>query len=197
MTINARFSKLLPILSFIFWFFCLLYCEGFLRSCAVLLSVALHECGHLFAFLILGQNLPRLHFRTLGITLKPIRMLSYRNEAIIAFFGPLFNLLTAFLAAAARPTSAFADTLASVSFLLAGVHLLPMIPLDGGRISFALFHSCFGEKGARFAAALSFGTLCISLFFFLYFLLYYGTGLTPLFSVLLLFREQEKSRFDL
>lgn len=182
---------------FFFWFLCLFYFEGFLHALAVLTAVTLHECGHLFAFLILGEKRPLLRFCPLGITLTPRRMLSYRDEVTIAFFGPLFNLLTALLLIPLRKAFAFISVLRSISLLLAGVHFLPIFPLDGGRISLALSRSLLGERGVRFATCLSLITLCLSLFFFLYFLLYYGIGLTPLFSVLLLFREQGEATSSL
>ena len=197
MTVQRFLFKGLSALPFLSFSFFLFYCEGFLCACSVLFAIAFHECGHLFAFLILGEKLPRLRFHALGITLSPRRMLSYRDETIIALGGPLFNLLSALICIPFYHVFAFAAALSRISFLLAVVHLLPIVPLDGGRISFALCHSLFGESGARFAGALSFCTLCVSLFFFLYFLLYYGIGLAPLFSVTFLFCEQEKMRFDL
>lgn len=197
MKIRRFFLKSLSVLPILFWIFALFYCEGILKASAIILAIALHECGHLFAFFLLDERRPRLRIHALGITLTPRRMLSYRDEATVAFFGPLFNLLTSLLLIPFHSSFAFAAALSPISLLLAGVHLLPIIPLDGGRISLALSHSLLGEAGARFAAALSFVTLGASLFFFLYFLLYYGIGLTPLFSVLLLFREQEAHRFDL
>ena len=196
MLIKSFFANMMPLLSFLFWLPILCYCEGPLRALAVVLAVVLHECGHLFAFWLLGEKRPRLSFHALGFTLTPRRMLSYRHEAAVSLCGPLVNLLTA-LCSLPFSSLSFFSALSAISFLLAFVHLLPIIPLDGGRICFALSHARFGESGVRFAAALSRITLCIALFFFLYFLLYYGIGLAPLFSVLMLFHEQQPYRYDL
>lgn len=195
MTIRTLLFRCLSALPLCFFLPVLFYFEGTHGALAILLAVFLHECGHLFAFFLLGEKTPRLSLHAFGITLTPRRLLSYGREALIAFFGPLVNLATYFLCFSLD--TPFASALASSSLLLAGIHLLPIIPLDGGRVSFALLHSLFGETGIRFAAALSFTALCISLFFFLYFLLYYGVGLAPFFSVLLLFREQTPHRSDL
>ena len=187
MTIKGTLHKLLSALPVLFLFLFLFYFEGTCASLALLSAVFLHESGHLAAFLILGESIPRLAFRPLGITLTPRRMLSYGKEAFVAFGGPFLNLVVFLLSSYAK--GEFASALSSASLLLAGVHLLPIIPLDGGRISFALWHSFLGEKGVRIATLISFGSLCTALFFFLYFLLFYGIGLAPVFSLLLLFHE--------
>ena len=180
---------------FLLWASFLFYFEGFFTACAVCLAILFHECGHLTAFFLLSEKRPRLRFNPLGITLIPRRMLSYRHEAIIAFFGPLFNLLTALFFAPFRYSFELFEALTPISLFLFAVHLLPILPLDGGRILFALCSSLFGETGMRIASFISFIALCVSLFFFLYFLLYYGIGFTPLFSVFFLFCEQEKMNF--
>ena len=117
-------------------------------------------------------------------------MLSYEKEAFVCFGGPFANLAAFLCLLPLR--GAFPSALANVSLLLAATHLLPIIPLDGGRILFDLFTARLGQCGMRLAIAISFAALCVTLFFFLYFLLYYGVGLTPFFSLLFLFREQQK-----
>ena len=188
-----RFLKFLLIAPLLFFF--LYDREGILYATAVAAAVFLHECGHFCGFLLCGERKPFLRFHLLGITLTPRRMLSYGEEIAVSFLGPCFNFLTFAILFPLKHAFAFADLLSKISLLLSVCHLLPIIPLDGGRISFALCRSFFGADGERIAARLSFAALCVSLFFFLYFLLYYGIGSAPLFSVLLLFGEQEKHRF--
>ena len=190
-------SKILSVLPLLLWCFCLFCSEGTLHAFAVLLAITIHECGHYCAFRVLGEKHPILRFHALGITLTPRRILSYRGEATVAFFGPLFNLIFSIALIPLYSSFTFVKMTAQMSLLLAVVHLLPIIPLDGGRISLALLHSAFGEFGVRLSVIFSTVTLYASLFFFLYFLLYYGIGFAPLFSVFFLLREQESHSFDL
>lgn len=120
----------------------------------VLLAVVLHEVGH-----ILAAHLR--HIPTRAIVLLPIGGLPFRDgteahrppaardELFVSLAGPLMSLLIGGLAAAsllvlkpdlhllAKPLISAENILKSivwVNLLLSGLNLLPVYPLDGGRL---------------------------------------------------------------
>ena len=100
-----------------------------------LLACALHELGHALAILLLGGRISALRLTAVGAELRldASRPLSYGREMAATLAGPVVNLLTAWLAARRR------------LFLLSGLslgqglfNLLPLMPLDGGRLLYLL-----------------------------------------------------------
>lgn len=106
---------------------CLLgWCD--LRLCGFfLLALTLHELGHLA---VLGLFRRPVRGLTLGAGGARIETgdLTRRQEALSAAAGPAVNLLTAALTLRLWPVFSL------VSLGLAAVNLLPLYPLDGGRI---------------------------------------------------------------
>ncbi len=188
-------QKALSAFPMLIWLALLLYYEKTPIAVAMLIAVLIHECGHLAAFRLLGEPIPRLSFRALGLCLTPRQMLSYRDEAIVALFGPAFNLATALLLLPFREMSLLCHALCPTSLLLAGIHLLPIMPLDGGRVSLCLARYLLPDgEGERFAMLISSVTLTTALFLSLYFMLFYGVAFVPFFASLVLFREQGRNR---
>ena len=117
--------------------------SGFLRL--GLLAAALHECGHVLAYLLLCRRLPLievsvtgLYMRTGGARLTPGR------RFLLAAAGPGMNALLAavwYARASARLTVWDAAFLAA-NVLTGAFNLLPVPPLDGA-----------GMLGAAWAAA--------------------------------------------
>jgi Zn-dependent protease len=106
----------------------------------------LHECGHLLAMKLFRYKNTRILFIPfLGAltTGKPQRS-SRSKETLISLAGPVFGTLTglAFLAAFRFLHQEFWLQLAAFSFILNGLNLLPIAPLDGGRVVETLITSC-------------------------------------------------------
>ena len=96
-----------------------------------LLACAVHECGHLAAGRLLGGRLRWLELSAVGaqMDLTYPAPLSYGQEIAVALAGPGANLLLGWAAARlGRPIPA------GVDLGLAAFNLLPVLPLDGGRI---------------------------------------------------------------
>ena len=92
------------------------------------LACAVHEVGHLLAIRALGGRVEELRLTGLGAVMVSGRVLSYREECLVALAGPVASfLLTLGLAP-------FCPTLAGVSLVLGLFNFLPLSPLDGGRI---------------------------------------------------------------
>ena len=146
----------------------------------VLLAMTLHELGHLLSVFLLRGRVTTVHLR-FADCLIVTEGLGYRQEAVTAFAGPAVNLLCFFLL---RSSTRFAF----VSLLLGLFNLLPILPLDGGRILHALL-CCFlqPDRADLLSRSVSLFTVMLILAFCLAGIFYWQTGLLPLLTFLLLF----------
>ncbi len=108
-------------------------------------AVAVHELGHLLVLLALGTPVYALELRAGGAILRTAP-LSYGRELLAAAGGPAASALL--LAAAPR----IDGRLVLVDLLLLLWNLLPVFPLDGGRILRAGLLLLLPERPARLAA---------------------------------------------
>ncbi len=118
------------------WFACTGELFLFLLSTLVALQ---HECAHAFAAAKLGYKLNAVVLMPFGAVIDgDLRGISLKDEIFVALCGPLCNLVTAIFFVAlwwfAPTTYAFTDTAFYSSLAIALVNLLPLYPLDGGRI---------------------------------------------------------------
>jgi len=122
------------------WAYALIYPWGFAIGFVLLLLV--HEMGHVIAAKIKGLPVSApLFIPFLGALIAMKRQpMDARTEAYIAFGGPLLGTLGAVgvFAAAYSLDSPLLYSLAYVGFFLNLINLLPIHPLDGGRISVAV-----------------------------------------------------------
>ena len=106
-----------------------------------LLACALHELGHLSAAAALGGRMEGLSLTAVGAELRIgyNAPLTYLQDSLVALAGPAANLLAGGMLLISGSQLAAALTLA-----VGGFNLLPILPLDGGRVvSLPLSaHSC-------------------------------------------------------
>ena len=110
-----------------------------------LLSAALHECGHLLALFLLGVPVYGMELRASGAILHTGKT-SPTKEAVCAAAGPFVNLLLLGILFRMQPTAAL------VNLLLFVYNLLPLYPLDGGRLLRLLLCSLFGAQAGERAS---------------------------------------------
>ena len=96
-----------------------------------LAAAAIHELGHLLALWLTGAEVCRFRLTALGAELET-GFLQPGQTVFCAAAGPMANLLTA--AVCFR----WSARLGWCSLFLAAFNLLPMLPLDGGRILAAI-----------------------------------------------------------
>jgi len=104
----------------------------------VLLSAALHEAGHIAAALCVGAGIRAIELRPFGVrlTLREEQR-SYADDVTVAAAGPAANLLAALVCVQIyRLFPAFADVhfVVTCNLFTCALNLLPVLPLDGGRI---------------------------------------------------------------
>lgn len=92
-------------------------------------STLVHEFGHIFALKLLHSGVSELKLSLFGATLRPERDLSYGQEIFVAGAGPVCSLVFGLICAKNRHF-----LLSGMSFSLGFLNLLPIHPLDGGRI---------------------------------------------------------------
>lgn len=115
----------------------------------VLLSAAFHELGHCVVLLLLGARIRCLQVGVCGAVLETDSgsTLSYGGELAVLLAGPGMNFLCAILALALDGWNG--ALFAGVNLLLCAFNLIPLQPLDGGRILFLLISWLFGPSAGE------------------------------------------------
>jgi len=114
------------------------------EASALLIALFLHECAHLAAARFLGVGISSLRLTPFGgaMAMENPYGLSPGRLAAVAAAGPAANALalltTAALAHWRLLDPGFALALIQTNLVLLAFNLLPALPLDGGRIAYAL-----------------------------------------------------------
>ncbi len=128
---------------------CILDSEGYLLLTWA--AVCLHELGHLAGLCLLRCKVERLSFGLggLNISFHSSRQTSYGQDIVLALSGPLANVAVAAICWGICRHYPFEPLyfFLGVNVLLALFNLLPALPMDGGRVGFALLAR--GCKPAR------------------------------------------------
>lgn len=172
--INSSFFYIHPSMlvlvaaSIVFGFF-----ESFLM---VYLITFFHEAGHLICGVFFKINPKIIKVMPFGLSIKFSNeyLITPKKEAIIAFAGPFVNAVMLLFAPLLK--NAFLDKIFILYFysniFMLIINLLPIIPLDGGRILKALLTIKIGPIKAISYSLLVSKTIAIFLFFFGAFVLY-------------------------
>ena len=157
---------------------------------ALLLPVLVHELSHVLALLLLGLRLRGLRLEPQGLCIRYEGACPDWAHAAASLAGPLGGFAYAFLAR--RCPQDWLGLSADISLLLSLFNLLPLMPLDGGRVFLLLCRAAMGEEGERLFFSLSRVLLALMLFYGVY-AAARNLGSAPLLAALwlmLLQREQ-------
>lgn len=133
-------------------FFALVYFfddSGFIS--ALFPAVLMHELGHILLIFLFGASPTRLKATLSGFEIDYLGSLNDTKELIIALSGPFWGLLFAFLCAKLGQlrNSDYLLLCAGLGFILNFFNLLPVLPLDGGRVLNLSLRASFGEVKAE------------------------------------------------
>lgn len=138
-------------LAAVFLLLCLYYCGGITLLPIVAIPIAVHELSHILTLRLLGQKITRLSLDARGICMYYDGSCSAAGHVLAALAGPLGGALYA--AAADRLSRAggggWLEQSAGVSLLQTAFNLLPVMPLDGGRVFSQLCAFRLGEERGK------------------------------------------------
>lgn len=114
----------------------------------VIACAAVHELGHLIMMRAFGVRIFSIRTGAFGIGIQTAHAdTGYGADMLIFAAGPLFNLLFGAAAFFILGESAFLFLL--MNMVMAVFNLLPIVPLDGGRLLHSLTHRFLSERTAR------------------------------------------------
>ena len=159
----------------IFLLLILFYITKQIEFYAIIMFFAIiHEFGHLLTGLTLGMKPEKIELKLFGLSvsfkisideynkkIKKANMLEVK-KIIIALAGPITNLLIILLANFIHINDEQKSMLIYSNLLLILINMLPIFPLDGGRVLKGLLHVILGKnKAERYSNKISFITLIL------------------------------------
>lgn len=135
-------------------------------------AVLLHELGHLAAARLCGARVSGLTLDVTGAKMILCgKLLSYRDEILIALAGPTVNIVTFAV------TFCFTENFSSFSLMLGLLNLFPISGFDGYRILSSFIKLREGvEKAERVMRTMSFCAVFLLWLISVYLLLRFGSG---------------------
>ena len=173
----------------------------------VFLSVLIHELGHALVSLAFHYH-PSIQLVALGGLTKPNAPgpIPWHREVLLTLAGPLLGagfgmlcLLGVGSVGSLSDVAAYAlERAAQVNFLWAVFNLLPVLPLDGGRIAAAVLTRAFAKAGFAVAQLLAIFVCAVVIYSqwrqaLLVTVLFALFGLQAVRSLLALFRGEESA----
>ena len=125
---------------------------------AIALPVAVHELAHIIALRIFGLKVRNVRAELTGLCIDYCGFAEPMAHIAASFAGPTGGFIYAYAASLiARETGcAWMELSAGISLLLSIFNLLPVLPLDGGRILLGLLTMLIGARaGERIACRVS------------------------------------------
>lgn len=145
----------------IFLFLIIFYITKQIEIYAIMIGFAiLHELGHLFMGLLLGLKPEKIDLIPMGLAVsfkvnisdfnkkKKRGNVEVLKEIFIAIAGPVVNLIILILALIFIKDEMLKNLIVYANLLIFMFNLLPIYPLDGGRILNGILHIFVGKKEA-------------------------------------------------
>jgi stage IV sporulation protein FB len=130
---------------FIIYVFVSLYYGWINNIFFYVVTVILHEYGHLFVAKSLGYETDGIIFNVYGAGLKSNNFYKRRDDILISIAGPIVNVLLMIVIVClwwiVPTTYVFSLEFLKANIVVLVFNLLPVYPLDGGRILFAILNN--------------------------------------------------------
>ncbi len=209
MSKKKRLTKFKIGTNFLLLILIMLLTRNFLIFVNYMLALFLHELAHLFVATRRGYSLKLIKLDMFGLSMDLNEVVEDKDVFWISLSGPLFNLLLCLFCMSTYwlfPVSyLYLNTFCFSNLVLAVFNLLPVYPLDGGKIFKNMFKTEKTYKIVDKIIRWSLAFVCISLFFwsmksqinifFLILALFFLTSKanTPTFTV---FKYKQNKSFD-
>lgn len=143
----------------IFIFLILFYFTKQIEIYAMIMIFAIiHELGHLLAGLLMGMKPEKIEIMPFGVSISfKINAKEYNKKIkkgnvleikkiIVALAGPITNFIIILIACNLKINLIKSLLIIYTNFLIMIFNLLPIYPLDGGRILKGILHIIFGKR---------------------------------------------------
>lgn len=150
-------TKPLSLSSGIFLLLAVLYFFGGLEFLlGFIFAVAAHEMGHIFAIKLCGGSIRAVYVKINGAAIEYFGINGILPELLSIIAGPAAGLLFAYITSLLgnHYLNKLLLSTAGISLILSVYNLLPILPLDGGRILKVLLSCCLRENISRQIMAL-------------------------------------------
>lgn len=127
------------------------YFAGWLQQSLILFaSVILHELGHVLAAKKLKIEVYEIELMPYGgvARMEELSKFGGAAEAVVSFAGPAASLALALVSSLFRDISGAFESAFRYNLIMCGFNLLPIIPLDGGKIARNLLVFFMGYRQA-------------------------------------------------
>lgn len=113
-----------------------------------LFFVLIHEMSHLIVGLIIGGKPEKIYITPFGVSLEiySYGKKSHLNKILFYLSGPLINLILGYTFIYLKKYIKIEDEIIYTNFAICFFNLLPILPLDGGKILKEIFSIIFNSK---------------------------------------------------
>lgn len=152
------------------------------------IAVALHELSHYLVLRLCGVSVFSMQIGLSGVNIETEPIYGWR-ESVCALAGPVCGIFL-------LPLIRWFPYLTICGFAQSLFNLIPVFPLDGGRILHGIVCQAFDDERAERICLMVGRCICVLLLLIIVVsMLYYDLGLVPIFFVSLLLLRVGKQNF--
>ncbi len=117
------------------------------NAAALLLAVLVHEFGHFTAIVLLGMKVASIHLEPGGLLMDYAGVNSGAKEILIAAAGPICGVIYSVgIYLYVLSSDSWLNVSSEFSIIYSLFNLLPILPLDGGRIFACISSVLLGDE---------------------------------------------------